>query len=417
MEHQSRMERRSGAKHQSIPFVPLLFAADINVYSVARAFHEEYGIISYCYGKFPSGPCHDSKIIRYTADERVDQQDVFLKTVLDFAAVHSKEKVLLIGCGDSYVQLISENKDRLPENVIAPYIGIDLMNELIHKEKFYELCEQQGVDYPSTFVHRMELENSFQLPFDPPYIVKPSNGIEYWQHSFPTQKKVYKADSMKELCEILGDIYGAGYRDSVIIQDFIPGDDTFMRVLTGYSDHQGQVKLMALGHVLLEEHTPHGLGNHAVILTEENRELSDRFRKLLEALHYVGFSNFDIKYDQRDGKYKVFEINTRQGRSNFYVTGAGANLMKCVVDDWVYHLPLEFHMVTEPSLWMVVPKKVAFAYIKPEKYRREMKELIRRGKLVNPLFYPADRGLMHGVKLWKNQLGHFVKFKKYLGKK
>ena len=37
-----------------------------------------------------------------------------------------------------------------------------------------------------------------------------------------------------------------------------------------------------------------------------------KVKNLLEDLHYVGFSNFDIKYDKRDGKYRFFEINTRQ---------------------------------------------------------------------------------------------------------
>ena len=99
-----------------------------------------------------------------------------------------------------------------------------------------------------------------------------------------------------------------------------------MRVLTSYSDRNGKVKMMCLGHVLLEEHTPHGLGNHAVIITEPNEELMMRVKNLLEDLHYVGFSNFDIKYDRRDGKYRFFEINTRQGRSNYYVTGSGFNV-------------------------------------------------------------------------------------------
>jgi len=41
-------------------FLPLLFGGDINVYSVARAFHEAYGVRSVCFGKYPSGPAFGS---------------------------------------------------------------------------------------------------------------------------------------------------------------------------------------------------------------------------------------------------------------------------------------------------------------------------------------------------------------------
>ena len=395
-------------------FIPLLFAGDINVYSVARAFHEAYGIRPYAYGKFQTGPCWESKIMHYRANPKADEQDTFLRLVQEFAAEHHDVSVLLMGCGDSYVQLISENRNRLPENVVAPYIPIDMMNDLIHKEKFYEMCERVGVDYPDTFVHRKEMGHAFTLPFGGPFIIKPSNGIEYWRHPYPTQKKVYKEETFEDVLRVLDDIYGAGYDDSVIIQNFIPGDDTYMRVLTNYSDQHGKVKLMCLGHVLLEEHTPHGLGNHAVILTEENKELQEKYRKLLEEMGYVGFSNFDIKYDRRDGKYKAFEINTRQGRSNYYVTGAGANITEYVVRDWIYDEPLEFRSVSEESLWMVVPKGVAFRYIKPKEYQDRMREQIRKGNVVNPLYYAPDNDLKRRLKRFKSQMGHYVKFKKYM---
>ncbi|MFV0516966.1 MAG: carboxylate--amine ligase [Aminipila sp.] len=397
-------------------FIPLLFAGDINVYSVARAFHEQYGIKPFVYGKYPTGPCYKSKIMNYIANSKADVQDTFLDLVMKFANEHKNKKILLIGCGDSYVQLISSNKDNLPENVIAPYINIDMMNNLIHKEKFYAMCEEIGVDYPNTFVHKKEMGHDFELPFKAPFIIKPSNGIEYWRFPFETQKKVYKADSKEELDSILDDIYKSGYNDSIIIQDFIPGDDTYMRVLTSYSDKDGKVKMMCLGHVLLEEHTPHGIGNHAVIITEHNEVVENQFKQLLESMNYIGFSNFDIKFDIRDGKYKVFEINTRQGRSNYYVTGAGANVAKCLVDDYIEDKPLEEHIVKNKNLWLVVPKKVAFTYVKPEEYRNEMRQLLNSGKWVNPLFYSADKGIGRKLKLLKSQMGHFVKFKKYLGK-
>ena len=398
------------------PFIPLLFAGDINVYSVARAFHEEYGIVSYCYGKYPSGPCMDSKIIHYAAVQRADEAETFLDLVNSFAQNHKDETVLLIGCGDSYVELASRFKGQFPENVIAPYIDVELMDRIIDKEQFYQLCEECGVDYPATLVHRQEMGVDVQLPFAPPYIIKPANGIEYWKHPFEGQKKVYKADTYEEFQRVLKDIYIAGYGDSLIIQEFVPGDDSAMRVLTGYSNEKAEVKMMCLGHVLLEEHTPHGIGNHAVIITEHEAALEEKMKGLLAKIGYTGFFNFDIKYDERDGKYKAFEINTRQGRSNYYVTGAGANIAKILVEDRVHGQEQKFFSVTEEFLWTVVPHSVMKKYINPL-YQNQIKRLQKEGKEKNPLLYDFDDGTKRRLRVFKSLLGHNLKFKKYLGSK
>jgi D-aspartate ligase len=398
-------------------FIPLLFAGDINVYSVARAFHEEYEIKPYVYGKYMSWPCAGSKIMNYTANPKADVSEVFLELVINFANKNQDKKVILIGCGDSYVELISKNLGNLPENVIAPYINIDMMNELIHKEKFYEICEKTGVDYPHTFVHKKSMGMEFELPFNPPFIIKPSNGIEYWRNPFPTQKKVFKVNTKSELDDVLKNIYNSGYDDSVIIQDFIPGDDSYMRVITNYSDKHGKVRMMCLGHVLLEEHTPHGIGNHAVIITEHNEQLENKIKTLLEGMNYIGFSNLDIKYDNRDGKFKVFEINTRQGRSNYYVTNAGENIARYIVEDYIDNRGGDScKIVTKESLWLVIPKKVSIDYVASKEYKERLKKLFKDGNYINPLNYKAENGLVWKFKLFKNQIGHFVKYKKYLGK-
>ena len=242
--------------------------------------------------------------------------------------------------------------------------------------------------------------------------------MEYWRYPFEGQNKVFLVDTKEELVSTVNKIFNAGYSKGIIIQEFIPGDDTNMRVLTSYSDKNGKVKLMALGHVLLEEHTPKGIGNHAVILNEYNKELYEKYKSLLENLNYIGFSNFDIKYDERDGKYKAFEINPRQGRSNFYVTNSGYNLAKMVVDEYINNKDSsETIMVSNEKLWMMVPKKVAFKYIKPEKYKTAMKKLILEGNYVNPLFYSEDKVLKRNLSIFKSQMSHFVKYKKYLGDK
>ena len=173
--------------------------------------------------------------------------------------------------------------------------------------------------------------------------------------TFQGVNKVYICQSWEELLHALDQVYAAGYPDHMVLQEFIPGDDTYMRVLTNYSDRNGQVKLMCLGHVLLEEHSPHGIGNHAVIITEHDEALSLKIKELLEELHYTGFSNFDIKYDQRDGKYKAFEINCRQGRSNYYVQGTQYGQAVGGGPDPGEGIALR--ITRNRSLWRMVPKK------------------------------------------------------------
>ena len=388
------------------PFVPLLLGADINVYSMARAFHEAYGVKTVAYGMYPSGPCYGSAIIDYRVSERNDQPETVLENVRHVAAEFPDKTILLLGCGDNYLTAIAANLPNYPANVAAPYVSLEQMEGLIHKERFYALCDQYGIDHPRTFVYQKSMGHDFTLPFPGPFAVKPAESATYWDHPFDTQKKAYILLTREEVDAVIDDIYGHGYEDSLIIQDFIPGGDENMRVLTCYSDGAGKVRLMCLGHVLLEEHTRHGIGNHAVIITEPNDELCATFRRFLEDIHFVGFSNFDIKFDPRDGSYKAFEINCRQGRSNYYVTGAGYNLARFLVEDRVFHQEQPLVVTKNRHLWWAIPKKVAYDYI-PKRLHPEMKALEKAGAAVNPLWYSADHALMHKLRVWRIQRRQF----------
>ncbi len=389
------------------PFVPMLLGADINVYSMARAFHEAYGIKTVAYGRYPSGPCYGSSIIDYRVSENNSAPEKVLENARHVAAEFPDKTVLLLGCGDDYLTAISANLGKYPDNVIAPYVPLDKMERLIHKERFYQLCEEYGIDYPKTFVYKKDMGRDFELPFDGPFAVKPAESATYWDHPFDTQRKGYIVKTRAEVDQILDDVYSHGYEDSMIIQDFIPGGDENMRVLTCYSGVDGKVRLMCLGHVLLEEHTRHGVGNHAVIITEPGGELYDTFRRFLEDVGFVGFSNFDIKYDPRDGKFKAFEINCRQGRSNYYVTAAGYNLARVLVEDLVEHKPQSSPVLADKRhLWWAIPKKVAYDYI-PRWLHGEMEALEQAGQADNPLWYSGDKALLHKLRVWRIQRRQF----------
>ena len=77
-------------------FQPLLFGGDINVYSVARAFHEAYGIKSVCYGKFASGPAYGSTIIDYRVCPQNEDAATFRENVAKAAQEFADKTVLVI---------------------------------------------------------------------------------------------------------------------------------------------------------------------------------------------------------------------------------------------------------------------------------------------------------------------------------
>ena len=62
---------------------------------------------------------------------------------------------------------------------------------------------------------------------------------------------------------------------------------------------------------------------------------------------------------------------------------------------------------------MVVPKYVAFKYVKDAGTKKKMRRLIKEKKMVNPLFMRKDLGIRRYLRLVKNHLRQYGNFRKY----
>lgn len=379
-------------KNKSKRFLPVLLGTDANAYGMARNFHQAYGIKSLALGKIPLLETRHSKIVQVQTYEGFDTDEVFREVLTNIADTYRPiyDNLILIACGDRYTELICSHKHWLSDYFIVPYIDLELKNRLENKEDFYNICEEYGLDYPATVMLHKDDKPPFDLPFDYPIAVKASDSIEYVDLDFPGKKKAYKANSPAELEQIFSDIYGAGYTGTLIVQDFIPGDDATMYVLNSYSDANGKVQAMCLGHCVLEDYTPAGIGNYNAIIQEGIQEVYDKYKAFLEAIGFVGFSNFDIKYDERDGRYKVFEINIRQGRSSFFTTVSGCNLVTYLVNDRIVHRQKpEVHYHNDPALWLHVPTRLVLEYA-PERVLPQIRRMMSAKKTDCTLLYDQD---------------------------
>lgn len=399
-------------------FLPVLLGSDINVYGMARSFHEAYGVKSVAVGKGILMPCMNSKIVEVQAVEpRLEEDEVFVSTLLKFAEHYPGMKLLLVPCGDNYIKMLVRNQDKLRSTYLFECISEELLMQLSIKESFYEVCEAHGFSFPKTTTCSAENYKDIQLPFDFPVIIKPSNSVAYWNCRFPHKKKVFVAETKAEFDAILEAIYGSSYQDHLILQEFIPGDDSKMRVMNCYCGKDKKVKLIGLGNAVLEEHSPEGIGSYAAIINGYDEKLNEQMKGFLEGIGYVGFANFDMKYDERDGKYKLFEMNLRQGRSSYFVTAAGYNIAKWLADDVVYNKPMELTVATNKVLYTIIPTKIIFDYCPDEQVKAEAKRLIDEKKVVNSYYYEKDRSLKRWLVFKRNQMHYFEKYKRYFGNK
>ena len=406
----------------SAPFIPVLLGTDVNVYGMARSFHEaygEYGVTSYAIGKKALGATSDSKIVKVAVVEPDLEDDaVFVKTLVKFAEEHQNgKKLLLVPCGDNYIKLLVRNQEALRPYYVFTCIDEPLLMRLSIKESFYQVCTEHGFEFPKTTTCNAENYKTVELPFDFPCIIKPSNSVAYWNCTFPHKKNVFLANNKEEFDAILNAIYGSSYQDHLILQEYIPGPDSQMRVMNCYCGKDKKVKLISLGHALLEEQSPEGIGSYAAIINTVDRELSAQMKDFLEDIGYTGFANFDMKLDPRDGKYKLFEMNLRQGRSSFFVTAAGYNLATFLVNDLILDQPMGCVIAEEKALWSIIPKYVIFKYTQDEALKEEAKELIHDHRFVHSFYYEPDLSFKRRIYYLKNQLNYVKKYKKYFGNK
>ena len=130
--------------------IPVLLGADLNCYSVARAFHEVYGVLSYAFGKRLLGEIDHSKIIKFTGIENLAESSVLCQTLEDFAKKHMSTELYLVPCTDEYALAIAENSEFLQKYYIFLCPEPQLAKNLSSKEFFAGLCAEHNVPFPKT---------------------------------------------------------------------------------------------------------------------------------------------------------------------------------------------------------------------------------------------------------------------------
>ena len=370
----------------------VIIGSDANAYYMARCAHEAYGKKVKLLSVRPMSFVKHSKIIEATYNSDLWNIDKFSNIINNYVKNFQADKIVCISSNETYARFLVANKEKLDKRIVFNYVDLKFLDSLMMKDMFYKTYSSSGL-LPKTIIYN--LDDELNINFDFPVIIKPSNVIMFNHIEFKGKKKIYKLNNMEEVKETINYFRNSEYTDSLIIQEFIPGDDSALFDSVVYCNQHAKCQFISFAQIGLQEHTSKMVGNAACLINGFNTNGIDEnvileFKNFMEKIHFKGLAELDIKYDYRDKKYKILEINARQGRCSYYVTAAGFNLVKAVVDDLVYNKENEFTIINKEIALSYIPKKIIKKYVTNKQFKKEILKLYKKKLVVNPLFYKKD---------------------------
>lgn len=393
----------------------LIVGSDANAYYMARCTHEAYNKKAHLIAKQPWFFTDHSKILTIEYHNDLWDESRFVTYINDYANKFKDYKILLVGANDTYTEYISKHQNEFKDNLYFSRHDPKKLACLQDKKLFYSTYADKGLDFPETYYYHIKSEDPLpELIY--PIIVKPANVIDYNHIEFEGKKKIFRLWNKDELEDCINKIKNSGYKDDLIIQRYIEGDDSHMFDSVIYVDQNHNVVLQSFAQVGLQDQSADAVGNITLLINgycsfknAPVEQTKKALKKFFETEEYSGFADVDLKYDAKTNTFKVLEVNARQGRGSYYVCACGQNLIKVMVDDLILNKKQDFYDLTQEQLLTYVSKNIAKKYILNEDFKNKTLSIWKSG--VNPLVYKKDNKLQRKLNLFRNKLRYIKSYK------
>jgi D-aspartate ligase len=254
--------------------------------------------------------------VRVEAPHPEDAEDDYIELLVGLS--ERTEGGLLVPTSDATLGVVARHKDLLERYYDVACVDWEIAQWFLDKARTYELARRLGIGIPRTIecdsAQEMEAATK-ELAY--PCVLKPRHSHRYFERF---GSKMAMAQTHKELIKSWKEATELGLQ--VMVQEFIPGDDTHGVNYNVYvCDGRPAVECTAQKLRL----SPPQIGFPRVVVSAEIPEVIEPGRRLLSAMSFHGFANVEFKKDARDGTYKLMEVNGRHNNSGLLSVRAGIN--------------------------------------------------------------------------------------------
>ncbi|MDO5493838.1 MAG: hypothetical protein Q4F53_09550 [Nesterenkonia sp.] len=382
------------------PFVPVLVGNDVGSYSLAREFHEAYGVKSVVVPTAGFGNLRHSSILRLFRSSREPRRDDVLDRLASVAAEltdhgESPRPLLLMVDDDELVRTVVDRRQELGAlGYTIPYPNPLVLDQIASEDTLAAACADVGLARPRVVAYDLA-EHTAQRAGGFARDELPAAGLSFpvdLRHEGRTQLRA--AEDPEALVAALEEAAGSGASGRMFVVERIPGPDSLLRLVTCFADQTGAVRLSAHGEVIVEQRTPGHEGRTPAVLAARDEHVEGLAAALLRRLGWRGFAVLTLKVDPRDDTAKLIGISPRLGRDHHYLTAAGINPVRFAVEE---HLNgglagLDTAATSYSALYTTLPLPLVRRYADTDQ-RRRIALMVDRDAVVDPFRYEADSGL------------------------
>ena len=239
------------------------------------------------------------------------------------AILHEYKIDSLIPMGDESACFISSHLSEIQEVARVKLPAIDHFLQGYDKNKLMSLCEEKGYPHPTTTdLSCVAMSDPTVKSFPFPAMLKPNLTTG--------GRGMVRIESYDELIEKYDGLHRT-YGD-YHLQEYIPSGGRQYKVQLFIDEKQHLVQGTVMQKV---RWFPPKAGSNCCGVSVKNHELVDLCLAILKDIGWLGFADFDIIEDPRDGRLLVMELNPRVPACIQLPIAAGVNWPEIILNGYL----------------------------------------------------------------------------------
>jgi D-aspartate ligase len=276
----------------------------------------------------------------------IKSEKAFINWVKEnFSNTENKKPIFI--CADDFLMVISKNRKFFESFFLINLVNHNLLLNISDKYQQSVLVRKTGIQVPATYlISDSESLESIKKRLNYPVFLK-GKDVNEWREKISGSIKGFKINNQQELDEQMKQILLN--KITVIAQEIIQGPDIHHYKYCCYISQSGKISSEFTLRKIRQNPAHFGIGS--VVESIYCDELLLLGRQLIKGLNFHGIASVEFKRDERDGKFKLIEINPRYWQQNSLTTFCGINFA------FINYLDLIGSEISDPNYEFKTSKK------------------------------------------------------------